>query len=176
MPFLIMITSNCLIIGEIVKSRIKSNKVIIKRIRKTSRTRILENKSNAMLGSEKRLTFTLIAISLSFLLLTMPVFFVENLEAYEVVDFGDDFWLTLKALAYMLMYMNHIINFFFYCLLGPKFRREVKQIVLCLPYPDPAKLLYPLNNISKRNTSVHPSSVCGPAQSDLQQDKHLGFK
>ena len=38
--------------------------------------------------------------------------------------------------------MNHIINFFFYCALGPKFRQEVKKLF-------PNKLL-PMNKI-------HPS-------------------
>ena len=26
------------------------------------------------------------------------------------------------------MHLNHVINFFFYCLIGPKFRNEVKQL------------------------------------------------
>jgi len=81
-----------------------------------------------MLGTEKRLSVTLISISVSFLVFTMPVFVIENLQSYRIVSFEEGFWSVAKALAYMLMYMNHVINFFFYCLLGPKFRNEVKKM------------------------------------------------
>lgn len=152
LPFLIMITCNFLIIGEIVKSRIRSNKVIVKKVRNSTRTRIMENKSNVMLGTEKRLSFTLISISMSFLVFTMPVFLIENLESYQVVDFNSVFWLNWKALAYMLMYLNHVFNFFFYCLLGPKFRNEVKKLIPCFVKSEKT-IIYPLR-FSKRNTFV----------------------
>ena len=40
-------------------------------------------------------------------------------------------WRLVVALADMLMYLNHVINFFFYCLLGPKFRQQVKSLFIC---------------------------------------------
>lgn len=33
------------------------------------------------------------------------------------------------AISYMLMYFNHVSNFFFYCFLGPNFRKEVRKLV-----------------------------------------------
>lgn len=156
LPFMIMVTSNCLIIGKIVKSRIRANPVIVEKVKNTSKIKIMENKSSTMLGNEKRLSFTLISISVSFLICTMPVFFIENLESYRIVDFSSDFWLTLKALAYMLMYLNHVINFFFYCLLGPKFRNEVKKLIPF--FKEKKSPVHPVK-FSRRATLVNASSL-----------------
>ena len=56
------------------------------------------------------------------------------------------------------MHLNHVINFFFYCLIGPKFRSEVKKL---LP-----KFFFKNNNInpikvskSRNNTVYFPSTT-----------------
>ena len=58
----------------------------------------------------------------------------------------------------MMMHLNHVINFFFYCLIGPKFRSEVKKL---LP-----KFFFKNNNInpikvskSRNNTVFFPSTT-----------------
>ncbi len=55
------------------------------------------------------------------------------------------------------MYLNHVINFFFYCLLGPKFRNEVLRLLPFFKFQ--ASVVYPLNQMSKRPTIYAASSV-----------------
>lgn len=75
-PFLIMITCNFCVICKIVRSRIRSKQVVICRKKNT----ILKN-SNTMLATEKRLSLMLVCVSLSFLVFTLPVFIIENLDS-----------------------------------------------------------------------------------------------
>ena len=90
-----------------------------------------------MLASERRISFILIGISVSFFIFTLPVFIMENInDSY----FDNPNMEIALACSYMLMYLNHVINFFFYCSLGPNFRKEVKKI---LP-----KFLFKNNRIS----------------------------
>lgn len=67
------------------------------------------------------------------------------------------------------MYSNHVINFFFYCALGPSFRKEVKRLFprfLCLNNKvDPLK-------ISRYNTVLlAPSSTYYPKK--VQKDNKI---
>lgn len=76
LPFIIMLTCNLLIIAKIISSRVRSRKVIV------TKNKIVKN-SSSMLAAEKRISIILIMISLSFFLLTIPVFIMENLsESY----------------------------------------------------------------------------------------------
>jgi len=90
----------------------------------------------------------------------MPVFVIENMQTYRIVSFDEDFWAVTKALTYMLMYLNHVINFFSYCLLGPKFRNEVKKLrPFKWIFKEKEKdSIYPLK-ISKRATYFQASTV-----------------
>ena len=151
-PFMIMITCNFMIIGKIVKSRIRSKKVIVTRSRKSSSSKIIKN-ANSMLATEKRLSLILIGISLSFLLFTTPVFIIETFSNFQSDSFV---WEIFTAVSYLLMYLNHVINFFFYCLLGPKFRREVRNLFPFLRID--ATKIYPLK-MRKSDLPVNGSSV-----------------
>ena len=164
-PFVIMITCNFMIITKIVKSRIRSKKVIVSKSKNNS-GKILQNTSNAMLVTEKRLSLTLLAISLSFLLFTSPVFVVEHLEAYydELRTSGE--WQVVAAMSYMLMYLNHVINFFFYCLLGPKFRNQVRRLI---PFWHMEKNSVLPMSVCRRPTVYMPSS---DAKRDLVDKSH----
>ena len=78
-----------------------------------------------MLAAEKRISIILMLISLSFLVLTAPVFILENLDmSFYEHPRGE----LILSIAYALMYSNHVINFFFYCSFGPNFRNEVKRL------------------------------------------------
>jgi hypothetical protein len=155
LPFVIMITCNILIISKIVSSRIRSKQVIFNRIAKKSKTNYSmhksssyqpqlhqnstinntklssasanNNSSNYMLSSERRISFILIGISVSFIVLTLPEYVMEHLndreyEARPYMELG-------LAIASMLMYFNHVVNFFFYCSLGLNFRKEVRKLL-----------------------------------------------
>jgi hypothetical protein len=153
LPFFIMITCNTLIISKIVSSRIRSKQVIVSRSKKKqnyslhksqsscvqtqaqtsiNHTKISttsannNNNSSNMIKSEKRISSILIGISVSFVLFTLPVFVMENLSD---AMFENPLMEIALALAYMLMYLNHVVNFFFYCSLGPNFRKEVRRLL-----------------------------------------------
>lgn len=78
-----------------------------------------------MLAAEKRISIILMLISMSFLVLTAPVFIFENVDTsfYEHPR-GE----LILSVCNALMYLNHVINFFFYCSFGPNFRNEVKRL------------------------------------------------
>ncbi|CAF0795434.1 unnamed protein product [Brachionus calyciflorus] len=123
-PFIIMITCNISIITKIISSRIRSKQVIIS---KKKNQNVIAKNSRSMLATEKRISIILIVISLSFFIFTLPVFIMENLISEKKFESSPGLELAL-ALSYMLMYSNHVINFFFYCSLGPSFRKEVKKL------------------------------------------------
>ena len=80
---MVMIVCNVCIVAKIVKSRVRSKQVIIdrkNRKEKKSSNQILKN-TNTMLATEKRISITLVSISFSFLVLTLPVFVVELLKS-----------------------------------------------------------------------------------------------
>ena len=124
-PFIVMITCNISIIIKIVSSRIRSKKVVVTK-KKNSNQNSITNSNRTMSATERRISFILIFISISFLLLTIPVFIMENLISQT--DLLNPKLEIALAISYMFMYLNHVINFFFYCSLGPNFRREVKRL------------------------------------------------
>ena len=112
----------------------------------------LRNRSS-ILANEKRISILLISISLSFLLLTIPILIMEHIDERY---FRQPFWEILLALAYMLMYFNHVVNFFFYCAFGPKFRNEVKK--LFPPFICKNNRVKPFK-LSRYSTVILPTSV-----------------
>jgi hypothetical protein len=83
-------------------------------------------------------------------------------------------WEIYVALAYMMMHLNHVINFFFYCLIGPKFRSEVKKLLpkWCVKESS----IRPLRQSSKsRNIITYPSTTYKktPTQSNKQVTNEL---
>ena len=90
---------------------------------------ISENQSN-----QTQITAMLLLVSVSFLLLTGPMGILLIVERYVWVP-GT---MKEKAVARLvhsvidnLMYMNHAINFIFYCFSGRKFRTELKRMCCC---------------------------------------------
>jgi len=75
-------------------------------------------------GQQQRLTITLVTISTLWVVLSFP---------YAIIDNGGDsgkFYVAplTRVVCYLLMYANHAVNFFVYCLLGRKFRTELKRL------------------------------------------------
>ena len=88
------------------------------------------------------------------------------------------------------MQLNHVINFFFYCLIGPKFRSEVKKLwlnVCCCCIKENAAIQR-MHQSKSRNMITYPSTTFkkSPTQSNKQvtcvdvektyQKKHLETK
>jgi len=142
-PFFIMLVCNFSIIFKIIHSRIKSKQVVVSQLRRNETLNIGRlgkslsiASSNIMMPNEKRISLIFLIISFSFLLLTFPI---SIIEIYELIFPNESRSVSKVAIATMFMYLNHIINFFFYCALGPKFRHEVKKL---FPFS-----LFPVNKI-----------------------------
>ena len=81
------------------------------------------------------ITVTLVTVSTAFLVLTLPMSFIQILSFVlwmTETELNSRTLFYLKQLSYPLWYVNSCINFYVYCLTGSKFRREAKQILSCL--------------------------------------------
>ena len=110
-----------------------SNVVLIQKVRQSSQFRSastggatsrqqLDDGNNA-----KRLTVTLLLVSWTFLILTIPT---GLFLTYSVSNVIDNFEIYYRSL-YCLELANHAVNFFLYCLSGRAFRVEVTAMVQC---------------------------------------------
>ena len=85
----------------------------------------------------KRLTLMLLTLTLTFLLTTAPV---SVYMFYRLVHQLSDpeyhpLWVAKVGLArtvcHHIMWTNHAVNFFLYCLAGEKFRQELRRVMRC---------------------------------------------
>ncbi|XP_033754751.1 growth hormone secretagogue receptor type 1-like [Pecten maximus] len=108
----------------------------------------------------KKLTMMLLVISFTFLLTTLPM----NIILIATKTWNEqnqqqraDFFLA-KTVSELLMYLNHSINFFLYCISGRKFRRQIYTLS-CKCIHSPAKAdSYELNRYQrspKWSTETH---------------------
>ncbi|XP_013388133.2 G-protein coupled receptor daf-37 [Lingula anatina] len=78
----------------------------------------------------RSLTIMLLAVSISFLLLSFPAFINRMVQSYwkrDIASAREKARLDLtEVMVLMLNYTNHSINFFLYCLTGRRFRKELK--------------------------------------------------
>ena len=76
-----------------------------------------------------KVTTMLVIVSLSWLILTGP-FTLWSFVATQTRDPEEkakDF--LAKTICFLLMYVNHGINFYLYCVTGKKFRKELKEMI-----------------------------------------------
>ena len=84
----------------------------------------------------RSVTLTVIVVSLTFLILTLPVsaFYVLSYVAKEYNEVKGHEYAKLYffyTLCYLLAMSNSAVNFYLYCLTGRRFREEFLQIMLC---------------------------------------------
>ncbi len=115
LPFLIIISSNAIIITRLTLSKFKSA-------------------SSQVKAKSSNMTFILILVSVYFLIMTSPANIFEilyhqwkqNIEKSSVEMHSR--MPTVWAVVNLLMYMNSAGNFFLYCLSGPVFRNQLKEM------------------------------------------------
>ena len=83
-------------------------------------------------SQNKQITKTLLIVSFTFLILTLPICIVLIVE--KNWDFFSDpyqfaVWLVLRAVSAVLELTNHSVNFFLYCLGGKRFREEFLRLM-----------------------------------------------
>jgi len=68
----------------------------------------------------------LLVVSFAWLILTTPFAVCGFIFAVGDVDRAlADILMPFKAAAFLLMYTNHAVNFYLYCMTGRRFRREL---------------------------------------------------
>lgn len=108
------------------------------------------NSKRIMSRNNIKLTITLLTVSFSFLVTTLPMATVMILQIYwnwKLEESGQELEVLsqqkiIRTVAEMLMYLNHSINFFLYCAVGEKFRVQMAK-TFCR------------HRLSKTNTSDH---------------------
>ncbi|CAH8866793.1 unnamed protein product [Trichobilharzia szidati] len=98
------------------------------------KTNSIVRRPHTIFSSEMRqLTLLLMLISGVFLLTTAPVVVVKLLVAWNIGQDPEDIALLelFDCIAEVLMYANHAINFYLYCAVGTRFRRELKKTLRC---------------------------------------------
>ena len=133
-PFLIIIILNIYIIKRIVSARQNRN-VLRQQSSLRHKYRVIKpNRTHE--EASRRITFMLLVVSFSFLITTLPMNIVLIVTSFYGTDeFEDDAIFSKRKLmstsTEMLMYLNHSINFFLYCVTGKKFRRQFKELIMC---------------------------------------------
>jgi hypothetical protein len=93
---------------------------------KQQRTRRLALISSSIhLSHNHRITCSIILMSVLFLLLSVPVAFLEQFE-YKLNQYK--YFHHCLAIAYLGMYLNHTTSFFLF-LFGTQFRQSVKELI-----------------------------------------------
>lgn len=118
------------------------NIFIIKRLWKLKKSAKQKKLSNASFGSVSRqansMTIMLLSITIYFMVIATPVFVFtmfqkSSLYAYGRVEADKLAKLELTdGIVTLLLYLNHSINFFLYCMTGRRFRLELKQMFCCM--------------------------------------------
>jgi hypothetical protein len=81
--------------------------------------------SSIHLSHNHRITCSIILMSVLFLILSVPVVFLEQFE-YKLNRYK--YFYHCLAIAYLAMYFNHTISFFLF-LFGTQFRQSVKELI-----------------------------------------------
>ncbi|KAF6027794.1 hypothetical protein EB796_013899 [Bugula neritina] len=96
-----------------------------------------QNMAKNSKSSNHALTVMLLSITFAFLILTAPAVVIHILREkgepyFNLTDPSDFAKYTLtRQVSRVLLYLNHSINFFLYCVAGPKFRNELKLMFSC---------------------------------------------
>lgn len=109
-PFVTLLVFNSLIVVSLVR-----NKGIFSNLTKEDR---------AARHGHNRLAVTLLVISFVWIVTTLPrpMFNLVKVKPTTLDEVGNQF--LGKVICFVLMYINHSINFFLYCVTGQRFRKE----------------------------------------------------
>ena len=131
-PFITVFVLNLCIIFKITRgssvlrrtgSMVVNRKAIIQQCSLSGHGTALKN------TRQQRVIYMLLTLSFSWLILTAPYAIVSviitaapNLMAKNSVILG-------KTISFLLLYLNHSINFYLYCITGKKFRQEFTDLL-----------------------------------------------
>jgi len=129
-PFVLIFLFNCSIVRGLLKAkRDRSLSIAVSMYTTSTGTGKKPSKSDA---GFRQTTLMCLSISFAFLILIAPSI---------VLLIGKPYWKFRTNLAYQnskaisnfLVFVNHFINFFLYCVTGQRFRDELKAMLTCQP-------------------------------------------
>ena len=132
------------------------NAAIIIRISKSKNVPLL-NRSVTFKGTctshQNRITGMLLTVSITWLLLTGPFTIWSLVPNNPVTTSSKAQSFLIKTICFTLMYLNHSINFYLYCLTGARFRRQLREM-LC---KNPFRHLTDTHPVSRRRSTMKTS-------------------
>lgn len=149
LPFAILLVLNSLIVVCLVR-----NQNIV--------TSSMTKDDRFMRNTHRKLAITLLAISFVWIITTIPrplyQLFSPKPKSFDDMARG----VLGKVICFLLMYANHSINFFLYCLTGQRFRIELSKFVRqCQRKQNPpvARLRFKSSGSGSGNSTAQDSSI-----------------
>ncbi|KAK7481135.1 hypothetical protein BaRGS_00027675 [Batillaria attramentaria] len=113
LPSVIMVVCNVLMIKAVMETAQKAR----------------NRRSDAKPGMVSRVTVTLIVVSLTFIVLTLPYYIMQMIQQRNPeLDFSGPYFFFFN-IAGVLWTINSVINFFLYIMTGSRFREEGKKLI-----------------------------------------------
>ncbi|XP_060579418.1 thyrotropin-releasing hormone receptor-like [Ruditapes philippinarum] len=126
-PMLFLLIGNMMIIFKVLDSHRRSRRAVVPSTNVPSTTATQRNKTSS-------LTVLLMLVSALFIICITPIVVYPIGEPYWIQGASEQRLATMflsNALANLLMYSNHSVNFVLYFLSGSKFRSEVRKVISC---------------------------------------------
>ena len=89
---------------------------------------------NSMFAIQLRVTYMLLTVSFTWLILTAPFNIQTLLALWDIRFHSSARQLLSKTVCFLLMYTNHSINLLLYCLTGKRFRLEMRDLAVSVFY------------------------------------------
>lgn len=142
-PFLVIVVLNFAII-----TRLQWRPLLLQSRGSASAFSSESSSSAAACGKQAKVTYMLVIVSVAWLVLTLPKSI--HTMVFELDDSRGSWNATVfRAVSFLLMYTNHAINFYLYCITGKKFRRQLEEL---------------LRGICAGNKPTGSSTVCSPTR------------
>lgn len=130
LPFILLLIMNIIIIVALAQADSKKRKM-------TNHFKVKRSQEQRNAINSHRLTIMLLTITCAFILLTAPAMVIHILrekgQPYFNLNQPTDMakYILTRQISRILLYTNHSINFFLYCVTGTKFRRELAAMLRC---------------------------------------------
>ena len=131
LPFVLLLVMNVVIIVFMGQADRRKRNM-------TNQFKIKRSEEQRNTINSRKLTIMLLSITCAFIILTAPSMVINILrekgQPYFNLDNPKDMakYILTRQVSRILLYLNHSINFFLYCITGSKFRRELSAMLQCL--------------------------------------------
>lgn len=135
LPFVSLLVLNTLIIISLKRANERK-----RRLTHEFNTRRRNEQNNTV--NPHKLTIMLLSITCAFIVLTAPAMVIhiirEKGEPFFDLNKPKDMakYILTRQISRILLYLNHSVNFFLYCITGAKFRRELFLMIRCVSTRD----------------------------------------